>query len=124
MLQRKELKKKKVIDQILRDLENKRVDEQNKFQGQINATNITSATTQKRIETLEDDKKKWILSKAKTPEEKEMLLNVGIDTVSLEKNLLDMTMKSVSESELTKMGHTLDEMLKYCRWSYYSCHKG
>lgn len=124
MLQRKQLKKKKVIDQILRDLENKRVDGQNTFQGQINATNITSTTLQKRIETLEDDKKKWILSKAKTPEEKEMLLNVGIDTVSLEKNLLDMTMKSVSESELTKMGHTLDEMLKYCRWSYYSCHKG
>lgn len=114
----------KVIDQMLRDLENKRVGGQNTFQGQINATNITSTTLQKRIETLEDDKKKWILSWAKTPEEKEMLLNVGIDTVSLEKNLLDMTMKSVSESELTKMGHTLDEMLKYCRWSYYSCHKG
>ena len=89
-----------------------------------NTSNITSPSFQESISTMEDDRRKWILSKAKTSEEREMMLNVGIDTVSLEKKLLDMTMKNVSEDELTSLGHGLDEMLMRCRWSYYSCNKG
>lgn len=124
MLQRRKLNKKLHIDRILKDLENRRLETPDPSQGQVNTTNITSASVQKRIQTMEDDRKKWILSKAKTSEERELMSNVGVDTVSLETRLLDMTMKSISEDELTSLGHGLDEMLKYCRWSYYSCHKG
>ena len=124
MLQRRKLNKKLHIDRILKDLENRRLETPDPSQGQVNTTNITSASVQKRIQTMEDDRKKWILSKAKTSEERELMSNVGVDTVSLETRLLDMTMKNISEDELTSLGHGLDEMLKYCRWSYYSCHKG
>lgn len=124
MLQRRKLNKKLHIDRILKDLENRRLETPDPSQGQVNTTNITSARVQKRIQTMEDDRKKWILSKAKTSEERELMSNVGVDTVSLETRLLDMTMKRISEDELTSLGHGLDEMLKYCRWSYYSCHKG
>ena len=117
MLKRSQLHKKAVLGRILRDL-------QNLSQGQINLSNVTSESVHKRIADLENDRKKLILAAAKTPEEKEVLMNVGIDTASLQTALLDMTMKGVSEDELLSLGHGLDEMLKYCRWSYYSCHKG
>lgn len=97
---------------------------ENLSQGQINISNVSSENVDKRIAALENYRKKWILSAAKTPEEEKVLMNVGIDTASLQTTLLDMTMKSISEDELSSLGHGLDEMLKYCRWSYYSCHKG
>ena len=124
MLQQEKVRTRTVINKILKDFEERRLQEQTPSPGLTNTTNVTSSSFQKHIQTMEDDRKQWILSKARTPEEKEILLNVGIDSTSLESKLLDMTLKTVAEDKLALLGHDLDEMLKYCRWSYYSCHKG
>ena len=124
MLQQKKVHARTNIDEILKDFQKRRLQKPNPLPGLTNTANVTSSRFQKRIQTMEDDKKKWILSIARTPEEKKILLNVGIDSSSLESKLLDMTLKSVPEDDLASLGHGLDEMLKYCRWSYYSCHKG
>ncbi|XP_068692090.1 acid-sensing ion channel 1C-like [Montipora foliosa] len=126
MLRRSQLKRKEMIERIIQQVNRRRQAEENS-QEEMKTGNMTSTTSvsfKNNLEVLKDVKRKSLLSTAKTPEEREMLLSVGMDTVSLESNLLHMMMKNITEDKLTSLGHDLTEMLKYCRWSYYSCHKG
>lgn len=122
MLRRNVLSKKAAIDKIVKNIEKRRLEEQaNQSNSQLsNKTNRTYTS----VETMKINIKELILAKAKTSEDREIFSHVRIDTGSLEKNLLDMTMKNISEDELISLGHGLNEMIKYCRWSYYSCHEG
>ena len=115
-----------MIERIIQQVNRRRQKEENS-QEEMKTGNMTSTTSvsfKNNLEVLKDVKRKSLLSTAKTPEEREVLLSVGMDTVSLESNLLHMMMKNITEDKLTSLGHDLTEMLKYCRWSYYSCHKG
>lgn len=116
------LSKKAAIDKIVKYIVKRRLEEQaNQSNSQLsNKTNRTYPS----VETMKINIKELILAKAKTSEDREIFSHVRIDTGSLEKTLLDMTMKNISEDELISLGHGLNEMIKYCRWSYYSCHEG
>ena len=116
------LSRKGAIDKIVKNIEKRRLEEQaNQSNSQLsNETNRTYSS----VETMKINIKELILAKAKTSEDREIFSHVIIDTGSLEKTLLDITMKNISEDELISLGHGLDEMIKNCRWSYYSCHEG
>ena len=112
---------------MIQDLEQRQQDRQNGQANQrVNTTNMnaTEASIQKRIQAMEDSKKESLLSKAANSNEREILSNVDVDTSSLEKKFLDMVLKSVSEEDLSKVGHGLSEMLKHCRWASFNCKKG
>lgn len=112
---------------MIQDLEQRQQDRQNGQANQrVNTTNMnaTEASIQKRIQAMEDSKKESLLSKAANSNEREILSNVDVDTSSLEKKFLDMVLKSVSEEDLSKVGHGLNEMLKHCRWSSFNCKEG
>ena len=116
------LAKKRAIDKIVKDIEKRRLEEQANQSNSQPSNRINR--TYPSVETIKINAKKLILAKAKTAEDREIFSHVRIDNGSLEKTLLDMTMKNISEDELSSLGHGLNEMIKYCRWSYYSCHKG
>ena len=122
MLRRKKKKKKAAIDKIVKYIVKRRLEEQaNQSNSQLSNKTDRTYTS---VETMKINIKELILAKAKTSEDREIFSHVRIDTGSLKKTLLDMTMKNISEDELISLGHGLNEMIKYCRWSYYSCHEG
>ena len=116
------LSKKAAIDKIVKYIVKRRLEEQaNQSNSQLSNKTDRTYTS---VETMKINIKELILAKAKTSEDREIFSHVRIDTGSLEKTLLDMTMKNISEDELISLGHGLNEMIKYCRWSYFSCHEG
>ena len=118
MLRRSELNKRAIIKRIFQEVN------RGQLGHGIKTENMTRSNFQKSLSILEGVKRTLLLSKARTPEEREILRNVGLDTISLESNLLHMMLKNIPEDNLTSLGHDLDEMLEYCRWSYYTCHRG
>ncbi|PFX30949.1 Amiloride-sensitive sodium channel subunit gamma-2 [Stylophora pistillata] len=90
----------------------------------ITSINATEDAMRQQIQAQGNFMKESLLSKATNSYEKEILSNAEVDTKSLEKNFLDKVLKSIPEDELSKVGHDLDEMLKYCRWSSFNCKTG
>lgn len=118
MLRVSELNKRASIKRIFEEVNRRQLGDGRKTE------NLTSSNFQKSLSILGDVKKTLLLSKARTREERQILRNVGLDTISLQSNLLHMMLKNIPEENLTSLGHDLDEMLKHCRWSYYTCHRG
>lgn len=118
MLRVSELNKRAFIKRIFQEVNRRQLGDGMKTE------NLTRSNFQKSLSILGDVKKTLFLSKARTPEDRKMLRDVGLDTISLQSNLLHMMLKNIPEDNLTSLGHDLDEMLKHCRWSYYTCHRG
>lgn len=118
MLRVSELNKRASIKRIFEEVNRRQLGDGRKTE------NLTRSNFQKSLSILGDVKKTLLLSKARTREERQILRNVGLDTISLQSNLLHMMLKNIPEENLTSLGHDLDEMLKHCRWSYYTCHRG
>ncbi|KAJ7385276.1 hypothetical protein OS493_016347 [Desmophyllum pertusum] len=126
MLKRKTLRQKR-LRQVILGLEKRRLHrEMGKPEQRVNTTNTntTEESIQQHIQTMESSRKESLLSKARNSGEREILSNVGFDSSSFETKFLDKILKSIPEHHLSKIGHGLDEMLKHCRWSTFSCTKG
>jgi len=126
MLKANKINKKK-LQQLFKDLENRRLDRADGLSQQRidkSIINTTEESMQQQINELETSVKESLLSKAKSSAEKELLSSVSVDTSSLDTAFLDMILKSVPEEDLAEIGHGLDEMLKHCRWLSFSCGKG
>lgn len=118
MLRISEVNKRAFIKRIFQEVNRRQLGDGMKTE------NLTKSNFQKNLSILRDVKKTLFLSKARTPEQRKTLRNVGLDTISLQSSLLHMMLKNIPEDNLTSLGHDLDEMLKHCRWSYYTCHRG
>lgn len=101
MLKANKINKKK-LQQLFKDLENRRLDRADGLSQQRidkSIINTTEESMQQQINELETSVKESLLSKAKSSAEKELLSSVSVDTSSLDTAFLDMILKSVPEED-------------------------
>lgn len=128
MIRREKLEtlQKTILLRVIEGLEQRSGRRPTSLEQRVNITSInaTEDVIRQKIQAIAKFKKEYLLSKAKNADEKEILSNAEVDIKSLENNFLDKVLKSIPEDELSKVGHDLDEMLKYCRWSSFNCKTG